>query len=260
MPIADPYKAALRQALVGAVETKLVRERRRARLRRAALAMAAIVAVVATVITVALPEDRAEATLEIDQRDGMIVVRLVDFENRPEQIVGALRNAGINAEVDPVPVGPSNVGHFVGSSSTDGGGLTIYHDTRFSFSSFAIPQEYKGLVRLKLGRRAAPGELWHAASDATAKGELLACRPIRGLTPAEATPLVDDAPATLSWLPAGGGPLAPGAELQPPYNTWRVVDALSPSAGLVSIIVTENGEWPYLTDPKPQVDPSCKGN
>jgi hypothetical protein len=261
MPIADPFQAKLRAALVGAVETKFVRERRRARLRRAALAMAAIVAVLAAVITVALPDERADASIEIDARDGLLVVRLVDFENRPEQIVGALRNAGINAEVDPVPVGPSNVGRFVGSFASEERGITIYHDSRrFSFASFSIPQEYQGLLRLKLGRKAEPGEMWQAASDATAKGEALACRPIRGLTPAEATRLVADAHATVSWLPAGSGALEPGAELQSPYNTWRVVDALSPSAGLVAIVLTEDGQWPYLTEPKPLVDPSCKGN
>ena len=260
MPIADPYQAALRDALVGAVETKLVRQRRRARTRRVALTMAAIVAVVATVVTVTLPDDRADASLEVAARDGLLFVRLVDFESRPNEIVAALRNAGIDAEVEAVPVGPSNVGRFVGASTTQGRGINIVHDRRFSFSTFSVPEDFQGLLRLSLGRRAEQGEMWRAASDATAEGEVLACRRIRGLTPAEAARLVADAPATVSWLAARDGALEPGAELRPPYDTWRVVDALSPSGGLVAMILTSDGQWPYLTEPKPQVDPNCKGN
>lgn len=258
MPIADPYQAALRDALIGAVETKLVRQRRRARVRRVAVAMVAVAALVAVAITITLPDDRADASIEISTRDGSVFVQLLDLENRPDQIVGALRNAGIDAEVEPVPVGPSNVGRFVGASSTQDKALVIISDNRFSFTSFSVPENFQGILRLSLGRRAEADEPWRTASDATAKGEVLACRTVRGLTPAEATKIVADAPATVNWLPAGGSSLAPGAELLPPYDTWRIVDALAPSDGLVALILTENGQWPYPTEP-PQADPNCKG-
>lgn len=259
MPIADPYRAALRDALVSAVETKLVRQRRRARTRRVALTMAAIVAIVATVVTVTLPDDRADASLEVAASDGLLVVRLIDFESRPDEIVGALRNAGINAEVEAVPVGPSNVGRFVGASATEDRAIKIVHDRRFSFASFSVPEGFQGLLRLSLGRRAEQGEQWRAASDATAEGELLACLRVRGLTPSEAARLVADVPASVSWVAIPDGVLEPGTELRPPYATWRVVDALAPSAGLVAMTLTADGQWPFLTD-VPQVDPNCKGN
>ena len=259
MPIADPYQAQLRGALVGAVETKLARQRRRAVIRRVVLATVVVVAFVGAILTVTLPDDRANASIDVQVRDGSVFVRLLDFENSPDQIVGALRNAGINAVVDAVPVGPSNVGRFVGYSSPDSVTLNVTGGGRFSFPAFSVRQDFGGLLRLSLGRAAAAGERWVATSDATAKGEALACRSIRGLTALDASRRVADARVTVSWLAVPGETLAPGAELTEPYASWRVIDALSPDAGLVVMRLTVDGSWPSLTPPPPAIDPSCKG-
>src|SRR5438045_1130543 len=141
MPIADSHQSSLRNALVAAVETKRARQRRRAIARRVALATLAIAVVVAGVATITLPRDRASASLEVTTRDGSVFVRLLDFENRPDEIVGALRNAGIAAEVDPLPVGPSNVGRFVGYSSPQGVTLKVTDGTDSSFDAFSVPQD-----------------------------------------------------------------------------------------------------------------------
>ena len=259
MPIADPYQAKLREALVGAVQTKVARDRRRAVVRRAALATAALIAVVATVVTIALPNDRAEASIDIQVRDGTVFLRLLDLENRPEEIVGALRNAGIDAVVESVPVGPSNVGRFVGSASTQSTGMRTVRDSRFSFTSFEIPLDFDGVLTLSLGRAAAQGEVWTAASDATAKGEVLGCRAVRGLTAAEAARAVADMPVTVRWEGPPGVQLPPGAALSPPYASWRVVDLVAPTVDRVVITLTEDGHWPFAPPAPPPVDPSCKG-
>ena len=259
MPVADPYQAQLRGALVGAVATKLARQRRRAMFRRAAFATVAVAALLVAVITVTLPNDRASASIQVETRDGSVVVRLLDFENSPDEIVGALRNGGIDASVEEVPVGPSNVGHFVSLSSDEGGAIHIVQGNEGSYSAFSVPQNLGGLLQLKLGRVAQPAEQWASASDATAKGEVLSCRDLRGLTALEAFRLVADTNATVSWMTFPGETLAPGAETVAPYASWRVIDALSPSAGLVLIRLTVDGSWPFLTQPPPQTDPSCKG-
>jgi hypothetical protein len=260
MPIADPYQAKLREALVGAVETKRVRDRRRAVARRAVLAMAAIVAVVATIVTITLPNDRARAAIDIEVRDDRIFVRLLDLESRPDEIVAAMRNAGIDVVVDEAPVGPSNVGRFVGYTSTERGAeVQIARDNSVSFTSFSVPQDFAGVLRLSLGRTAAAGEEWRAASDATAKDEVLACRELRGLTAVEASRQLAGAPASVSWFAVRVGILEPGAELLPPYDTWRVIDLLSFSDGRVVVSLTVDGQWPYPTDPPPKVPLSCKG-
>ena len=260
MPTADPYQAKLRQALVDAVEVKRRRQHRQAVTRRVAFAFVAMVAVVATVVTITLPDDRAEASIEVEIRDGSVFVRLLDLEARPQEIVGALRSAGIDAIVEEVPVGPSNVGRFVGSSSEQAEAIHIFREAGSTFTSFSLPQNYEGLLRLRVGRAAAPGEQWSASSSATAKGEVLACRSLGGLTPAEASSRLDGARARVTWLAVPDGLLEPGAELHAPYADWRVIDALSPSEGLVVIRLTADGRWPYLIEPPTQVDPSCKGN
>ena len=261
MPIADPYQAKLREALVGAVATKRVRDRRRTVARRGVLAIAAIVAVVATVVTITLPDDRADASIDVEVREGRVFVRLLDFESRPDEIVAAMRNTGIDVVVDEAPVGPSNVGRFVGYTSTQSGaGIHVVRaGSTLAFTSFSVPEDFAGVLRLSLGRRAAVGEQWRASSDATAKDEVLSCRELRGLTALEASHQLAGAPASISWHVVPGGVLEPGAELSPPYDTWRVIEVLSPSQGLVVVNLTADGQWPYLTDPPPQVNPSCKG-
>jgi hypothetical protein len=260
MPIADPYQAKLREALVGAVDTKLVRDRRRAVARRAALAMGAVAAVVAVFIAATLPNDRAQASIDVEVRDGRIFVHLLDLESRPEEIVAAMRNAGIDVVLEEAPVGPSNVGRFVGAVATQSGpALKIARaGGTEAFTSFSVPEGYAGVLRLSVGRKAAPGEQWRTASDATAKGEILECRELRGLTAVEASRQLAGGPASsIAWQAAGIGNLEPGAELGE-YATWRVINLLSWGDGRVVVILTVDGRWPYLIDP-PQVDPSCKG-
>jgi hypothetical protein len=258
VPVADAYQDALRQALVGAVPTKLARDRRRAATRRVVVAMALLVAVLGTIVTVTLPDDRADASIEVEVRDGTMFVRLLDVESRPDEIVGELRNAGLDVTIELVPVGPSNIGRFVSMTSTESG-IGHVSDSTHSFMSFTVPLGFAGKLRLGVGRRADPGEEWRAPSDATAKDEVLECRILRGLTAAEAAREMADVPASVSWNAVGIGNLEPGAELEAPYPNWRVVDVLSWSDGRVIVSLTETGQWPYLTNPPPQVPPSCKG-
>ena len=94
-----------------------------------------------------------------------------------------------------------------------------------------------------------------------AKGEALSCLDLYKLTATEAAQrIASSAPTlTVTWLALPDGPLAPGAQLNAPYAGWRVVNAYSPGAGTVLVNITADGQWPFLTDPLPEVDPLCKG-
>jgi len=259
MPIADSHQSQLRDALVGAVETKRTRQRRRAVMRRVAFAVVIAAALVASVVSVTGRDDKAEASLQIKVQDGTVVVRLIDLEDRPDEIIGALRNAGLDASVELVPVGPSNVGRFVGSSGSAGTGpVSVTEGNAYSYVGFSVPQDFRGVLKLKLGRAAAPGERWIASSDAMAKGEPLACKNLYGLTVSEATRELARTSASVRWLALPGGLVAAGAQLDEPYAHWHVVDALATSPDDVLIGITADGSWPFLTK-VPQVDPSCKG-
>lgn len=156
------------------------RSRRTGR-RLAALAAAAALVVAVTVgALLATGGDHASAGLEVIDQGDHLEIRLTDVETRPDEIEAAARAAGVDVAVEEVPVGPGNVGRFIGSYA-DGTPpyLTIdENDPTSAFMGFSIPAEYPGQLRLLLGRAAQPGEEWRAASWATAKGGLLECQEV----------------------------------------------------------------------------------
>jgi hypothetical protein len=260
MPVADPHQAALRDALLRAAPGHFARARRRAVQRRMVFALIFALAVIASIVTVALPDDRADAGIDVRTRDGLVYARLLDIESRPDEIVAALRSAGINASVDLVPVGPSNVGRFVGSRATQTASITVVDGDAYSFKAFSINEGYRGELVLELGRLAAEGEQWRGASNAMAKDEALSCLNLYDLTPPDAIHALSGVHASVRWMDARHARiLDAGEELRAPYANWRVIDALSLSPGDVVIRLTVDGSWPLLNDPPPKVDPSCKG-
>jgi hypothetical protein len=260
MPVADPYQAALRDALVRAAPAARARARRRAIRQRVGFALVFALVVVASIVTVALPDDRVDARIDVQARDGRTYARLLDLESRPDEIVAALRNAGVNATVALVPVGPSNVGRFVGSVSSGPGAFKTTEGNTHSYKAFSLDQGYTGELVLQLGRLAADGEQWRSASNAMAKDEALSCRDIYGLTPVEATQALERARVSLRWIDARSGRnLEGGEEMRAPYANWKVIDALSFSLNEAVVRLTEHGEWPYGIEAPPRVDPSCKG-
>lgn len=260
MPIADPYEQALRDALVRAVPVQLARSRRRAVRRRAVFALVISLALIGTIVTVALPEDRADAQIDVVTRDGQVYARLLDLETRPGEIVAALANVGITATVETVPVGPSNVGRFLSAGGSMPANFRIMDGDRFSYRAFSVAADFRGELRITLGRPAADGEQWRGVSNAMAKDEVFSCHNIYGLTPVEATRALSGITASVRWMDARAGQdVAQGAELREPYASWRVIDAVSFGPGQAIILLTADGSWPYLTD-KPKVDPNCKGS
>jgi hypothetical protein len=264
MPVADSSQTqmrdALRNALVKAVPRQVARARRRAHRRRIVFALVVGLALVTTIVTFALPDQRADARIDVEQRDGKVYVQLLDFESRPDEIVRALANAGINATVELVPVGPSNVGRFIGSTTSD----TAYFSSsdRFAdgYRGFSINDDYKGQLSLELGRPAEAGETWRGAGNALARGEVLACRDLVGKTAAEAISAIHDVAASIRWFAVNdGNQVVVLAEPTGEYVNWRVIDALSIASNSAVIRITRDGSWPFLIERQPAIDPSCKG-
>jgi hypothetical protein len=188
---------------------------------------------------VALRPVPALADIELELRGDRLLVRLEDLEHRPEHIEGVLRGVGLDASVVAAPVGPSEVGRFVGTlddarlpsevHALDHGGAT--------FAGFSVPRDWTGHLELRVGRPARDGEPYAVFSDALAPGEPLACRRLLG-RPAGAV-LSELAETTLDVrVRAGTAPLRrPGAFLEGPDAALVVhgIDAATPHQVVVRL-------------------------
>lgn len=155
--------------------------RPRRRNRVLALAAAAAVVVLASVAALlTLSVDDVDAGVEVIRQGDELLIRLTDVETRPHEIEAAAQEAGIEIRVIEVPVGPGNVGRFVGSS---GEGIVdemrvIDRDVTTTFTGFRIPVDFDGHLELLLGRAPRPAEGWTVASSSTSDGEPLACETV----------------------------------------------------------------------------------
>ncbi len=169
-----PFEQALRDELMAAA-----RRPPRRRAPRAALAAVAAVVALAVVIGSSLTRDPtpAGADVEVTHENGRVILRLTDLANTPEEIEAALDPEGFDIRVTAVPVGPSNVGRFVGQVATDADlvDLDFIRVDGVTYLGFSLPEQWDGSLTLLLGRRAGAGEGYATASNAFAPGEPLAC-------------------------------------------------------------------------------------
>jgi hypothetical protein len=186
MSIGDrPFTEALRDELVRAAERQAsgaTPKKRRAVPRSLVLAAAALVlAVLASALLLSSPK-AAKADVRIEQRDGRIIVTLVDLEHRPGFIEKAVREAGLDITVKALPVGPSRVGRFLfeADATGDAPDLQTIDQQGSSFVGFSVPVGWTGHLKLYVGRPPAAGEAYGAFSDALAPGEPLACLDLVG--------------------------------------------------------------------------------
>ena len=151
--------------------------RQRGRRRRRSMLGGSMVVAASVVVTALMlgRADPAAADLDIRERGGRLEILLADAESRPGAVEEALRDAGIDASVDAVPVGPSNVGRFVGFTTDLPADIQPLDSNGIAFPGFSIPVGFRGHLQLLLGRPAAGGEDYAAPSDAFAPGEPLSC-------------------------------------------------------------------------------------
>ncbi len=148
---------------------------RRVRVARWLGAAAAVVAVVGAAM-VARP-DAAAAGVEVVVDAQGTSLYVTDRDTTPEEIEAAAAEAGLDLRVVAVPVGPSNVGRFVGASGSElpAGLELVERESTDGYTGFHVPLDFDGWFELQMGRAAEPGEEWAVLSDVTAPGEPLAC-------------------------------------------------------------------------------------
>lgn len=169
------------QLLAGGARFHERRRRRRELARRAGSLAAAVAVSVAGVVAVFSwgAGQPASASVVVTRVGDVWEVVVASDDATASMVETALRDQGVDAHVDAVPVGPSRVGQFVsgdGAVSPSGGDL--------SGPSVQFPAA-QVTVRLRFGRPARSGESYMAFSDAFAPGEPLEC--VEGVRGAPAT-------------------------------------------------------------------------
>ncbi len=252
MSASSSWDDALRAELVAAARRQ--QRRRRQRPRRAALGTVAAVLVAVTAL--ALRPGEATAEILVERTEDRIVVTLLELQEDPHEAEAELRAAGFDVAIELVPAGPSAVGRFVGT--TDSGGLPTElvpaPGSGTSFTTFSLPVDWDGALRLQVGRPARPGEAYLGFSDALAPGEPLACLPLPGASAAEAVAEVADRPVAVDFrrFDAPSTPALGPEELRGPYATWPVLraDAIAPGQVIVWLVPpTSTTPMPTPGDP-----------
>ena len=130
----------------------------------------------------------AAADVQVAVEDGRVELTLHDLEHDPVEIEAAARRAGLHVSVTAVAAGPSLVGRFVGEAATGAAPaeLRLVGQAGGGFAGFSVPVRWPGTLTLRVGRPAHGDEPYATFSDALARGEPLACRPLIGRPASEA--------------------------------------------------------------------------
>jgi hypothetical protein len=153
--------------------------RRRRRIRAAA---ASVLAAAAGSLTLLWPNPAA-ADVEVRYEGGRVVIDITGNGASPEEVVDALRDAGVDAAVDGQSTGPSGVGRFVSAHVVGGEDQPIVIDPEpigSAFRTFSIPEAFSGKLTLGVGVPSDGPGRYEASSDAFGRGEPLRCRGVLG--------------------------------------------------------------------------------
>ena len=167
----DPMPGLREQLLAGGARLHDRRRRRQKLARRAGSVAAAVAVLVLGAVAVFSwgATQPVSASVVVTRVGDMWEVVVASDDATAAMVETALRDQGVDAHVDAVPVGPSRVGQFVsgnGAVSPSGGDL--------SGPSVQFPAGQE-TVRMMFGRPARSGESYMAFSDAFARGEPLEC-------------------------------------------------------------------------------------
>jgi hypothetical protein len=187
--------------------------------RRRRWAVAAAVAVAATALLFALPAvlpsggpggaRRAAAAVSFTESGDFIDAVIKDPLADSEALKAAFAEHGLDITLRLLPVSPSLVGSFVELDTTGGASdiQTLFDDQADCTApgsidcpiGLRIPLDFHGQANITLGRAGEPGEEYASANDGYASGELLHCSGLRGVTVAQALPVLDRLGVTGVW-------------------------------------------------------------
>jgi len=262
-----PEIPGLRDELVAAGLRHQDKRRRQRRVRRRAASITVVFAITVTAVvgislgTASTPDTAAEVRV-IDRGD-VIDVTLTDLNSRAADVEAALDKAGLDVEVNAVPVAPSAVGLFA-TISSDAPLPPELRDRSGGkgFAGFSIPKNWDGHLVVNLGRAARDGENWEGNGNALAPRESLACVDLLGLTATDAKAIIAPRGLAIRWLtisPAGSGEVADDELTDSPEAGWRVFGVESASPGEVWVSLSEDGESPFLLPTTTLPPGACAG-
>lgn len=254
----DEYREELRSQLLRAQREQRHLTARRSERSGHALWLPVAAAILVLVIAgslVVMSGSPASASVEVLVRDGFITIRLTDAQSRASEIEKIAAEHGLNIEVVTEPVGPSNVGRFIRSSSTplpDGG--TVEGSDGQSFNGFRLPVDWPGELTLSYGREADAGESWGAVSNALAPGEAAACLDVLGKPLDAVVERLRDRSLNVRVFVMDPGDTEVQADATGPYGEWPVAMVQSAGVDQVFVRATRDG-----ASPVPGQDPSPRG-
>jgi hypothetical protein len=241
----DDLRAQLLTAAGAGRAAVVVEPKRSPRRRLLALAAAAVVAVaVLSGVLVTRSTEPASADVEVSVDGDDFIVRLTSLETRPDEIVAEAKKAGLDVRVREEPVGPSNVGKFIGASNDQTPDFRPIDPQSDVYTGFRVRRDLPGTLDLVLGRPARGGERWLASSDALEPGEVLECEPLLGATVDTVSRRIAEEGLDASWflLPFPGPVADPSG-----YDDWSVVNIEAVAVDEVRVTASEDGSWPAAT-------------
>jgi hypothetical protein len=150
--------------------------------------------------------DPASAKVAVRTTAGFYEIRLANVLADPEAIRQALRQRGLNVNIQFIPASPSLVDKAVASYETPGGDRRVRWTYRPSSSveqdlvTVRVPLDYHGELGLAIGRRARPGEQYESAAlSAQLPGEALHCADVEGRRIREILPVLQQRHLQARW-------------------------------------------------------------
>ena len=242
----SPFQDALREELRTAAHRSL----RRRRWRWVSAIVAALGAAAGSLVV--FWPNPVVADVDVEIRDGWVYVESFEDLTDPEEVRRVLAEAGIDAEVQALPVGPSVVGKFTGFGFLGGEQDDIVADqVGAPVKGFRFREGYTGKLVIGVGVPAEPGQGYEYQSDALAPDEPFECRDIVGMTVADAATAGELTGATVRLVTEGfaKGPIQLDSPAAQPYLGWYITRALAGSPSDVDLWVR--------AEPVPDQPPPC---
>jgi hypothetical protein len=215
--------------------------------RRAALAVAgASVLIVAVIVGqgVVSPTKAKAAGVYIVRHGGHIDAMIDDPRAPAASMEEAFAKAGLEVTVDVIPASPSLAGTITfidtpssfepiyapeGSCLLPGGGTRCVIGMR-------VPADFSGSASIQVNGTPPAGQLYDSVNDALAPGEVLHCSGVRGMTVADAVPILRRLGVTPIWRTYDEGDTADGVT-EASIENEHILDALPRSQGTVYLWV-----------------------
>jgi hypothetical protein len=218
--------------------------------RRAALAVAGtsvlIVALIAVLVGqgVVSPTKAKAAGVHFVRHGGYIDATIDDPRAPAVSMEAAFAKAGLDVTVDVIPASPSLAGTitFIDTPSSfepiyapEGACLLPGGGTRCVIG-MRVPADFSGSASIQVNGTPPAGQLYDSVNEALAPGEVLHCSGVRGMTVADAVPILRRLGVTLIWRTYDEGDTADGVS-EASIENEHIVGTLPRSLGTVYLWV-----------------------